>query len=358
MRVGFLVNPVAGSGSLLGYKGSNLETYIEIKKVGLKSRAEEIAEKLSNLLEEFKETTFITPNGIFGEKYIKNYNKVIINVGNELSPAVTKKFAEILLNWGVNLVMFVGGDGTARDLVEVVNSRIPILGIPSGVKMYSGVFAESPEHAVEILRAFIDNKHETDYEEVLDLDNREIESRSNGIRYYGKAMVVKYKDYLVPSKSLIYNDNKLEVARYFVEKIMESGVVYLIGPGSTTKSILELLGLNGSELGFDAIINGKIMGTDLKPWEIRRIVSTYETKLVLSPIGKQGFLLGRGNQEITPEIIKKIKKENIIIIATKAKVLGLNKLRVYLNDREVEDYLKGYYRVIIGYGEEIILKVE
>ena len=139
---------------------------------------------------------------------------------------------------------------------------------------------------------------------------------------------------------------------------MEPGVVYIVGPGTTTKPILELLGLEKTLLGVDVVCDGRLLARDANEAQILRLIRGRRAKIIVTPIGGQGFIFGRGNQQISPRVIRAVGKDNIIIVATKSKLMGLRALRVDTGDPELDEALRGYVRVIVDYGQEVVMRVE
>ncbi|MBY8987482.1 MAG: NAD(+)/NADH kinase, partial [Candidatus Lokiarchaeota archaeon] len=153
-------------------------------------------------------------------------------------------------------------------------------------------------------------------------------------------------------------DNKSEIAQQIIDT-MEEEALYLLGPGTTVKSITDQLNLTKSLLGVDAICNQSLIGEDLNENSIIALLDRYHNvKIIVSPIGGQGFVFGRGNKQFTPNILKRVGKKNIIIISTEDKIKSLKCLRVDTGDDEVDMLLKGLTKVIIGYKEELICEIE
>ncbi len=245
----------------------------------------------------------------------------------------------------------MGGDGTARDVFEAIDTALPILGVPSGVKMYSGVFAITPDSASEI----IDEIDQVSFEEreIFDIDEGAIKEDKLAIRLAGYA-IVPYHEKVQCGKNVYYGNGKEEIASWFIEE-MKKDVLYIIGGGSTTWEIKKRIG-GGSFLGIDLAKNGKIILRDASEEDIKKFLEG-EAKIVVSPIGQQGFIFGRGNQPISAEIIKKVGRENIIVISTKEKLDKIDFLKVDTGSEEVNRMLRGFIPVYIGYKERKIMKV-
>ncbi|MCS7108035.1 MAG: ATP-NAD kinase family protein [Sulfolobales archaeon] len=362
--IGFLVNPIAGMGGSVGLKGTDGDLYLESIKRGSKPVAPVRAFRfLKKLSERVGELSLIVPPKQMGWNYAKDFFKSVkvltLDIGSETTKADTIRSCELMVNEGVDLVVFVGGDGTAKDVYDVVGSSIPILGVPSGVKMYSGVFAMSPEAAAEIVSAYINNATSMELGEVADVDERSLKDDVIKVRVYGIAKVPQAKELLTPSKDFRSSDaDKDEVAEYVVEHVMKSNTLYLLGPGTTIKAIADRLGVPKTLLGVDAVFNGNLVGKDLSERRILELLKDYrDVKILLTPIGRQGFILGRGNQQISPEVIRIVGKHSLIIVATRNKLLELKYLRVDTGDPEIDKELEGYIRVIVGSNEEMVIRV-
>ncbi len=363
--IGFLVNPIAGIGGSVGLKGSDGDLYVEAVRRGGKPVAPERAFRFLKKLKEYlDDLKFVVPPKHMGWEYVKEFFRSVkvlnIDVGERTSRLDTMSSCKLMIKEHVDLIVFVGGDGTARDIFDVVGVSTIILGVPSGVKMYSGVFASSPEAAAEIVTSYINRNAHIELGEIADVDEGGLKDDVIKVKVYGIAKVPQHKELLVPSKdfSISSEVDKEEVAEYVVENVIEPNTLYLLGPGSTTKAVADKLGINKTLLGVDAVYNRELVGKDLNEKEILELLRTYErVKIVLTPIGRQGFIFGRGNQQISPTVVRAVGKSNMIVVATRSKALGLKFLRVDTGDPVLDKELEGYIRVIVGYNEEMVMRV-
>ncbi len=364
MILGFIVNPVAGMGGSVGLKGTD-NLYEKALDLGAKEISQERAgEFIENSKEILKNFDILTVSGKMGENVLKQYGiknfKVVYESKERTDRFDTIESAKLMLNYGVNILIFVGGDGTARDIVEAVDSKIPVLGIPSGVKMYSAVFTPTPFSACEILKKLIEGNVLFQEREVMDIDEEKYRMNELNIKLYGYLIVPYVENFVQNSKAEIYStedeEDKQGIAEFIIDN-MEDDVVYILGPGTTVKKIQELLGIEFTLLGFDAVKNKKIIGKDLNESGILKLLNE-NVKIVLSPIGNQGFIIGRGNLQLTKEVLKRIKKEDIIIVSTPLKLQGLKYLLVDTGDRSLDMNFSGYYKVIVGYGRMRVVEVK
>ncbi len=370
IRTGFLVNPIAGMGGRVGLKGTDGEAYKKALELGAKPvaplRAKRFLREYKRLgLERYIEL-YVAPHPM-GSKLVEEEGIPYVLTG-ELKSLITsaqdtKNISQTMVNRGVKLLVFVGGDGTARDIIEAIDKKIPILGVPSGVKMYSPVFAVTPEAAAKILEHYVRGNYRIEEVEVLDIDEEAFRRDQLKIKLYGTALTIKVPNLLQSGKEPTpttpsIRENQEAIAKYVIEN-MEPDTLYILGPGTTVKAVADLLGIEKTLLGVDAVYNRRLIGKDLNEKQLLELIDKYKkAKIILTPIGGQGFLLGRGNQQISPKILEKIGKNNIIVIATRDKISKIRRLRIDTGDPKVDEKLRGYIRVIIDYNEEIVLKVE
>lgn len=366
-RVGFIVNPIAGMGGRVGLKGTDGEAY----KLALARGAQPVAPRRAM---EFLECVsasdfeFVTAPSRMGYDIIiksKHADKIAEVVG-ELEPSRettredTIRIAR-LMKEKADIIVFVGGDGTARDIFEAVGLEKPVIGVPSGVKMYSAVFATNPCAAGRLLEAFIEGEADIVEREVLDIDEESFRRDELRVRLYGYLRTPVRAELVQGSKSVHLDSeeelNKIAIAQFLVEN-MKPGTPYILGPGSTVKAICQVLGLPCTTLGVDVIVDGKLVARDACEKELLEIINKYGgAVIVVSPIGGQGFLFGRGNQQISPEVIRKVGKEGIIVVATERKARSLRHLLVDTGDPELDKELRGYYKVLVNYGRYVVMKV-
>jgi predicted polyphosphate/ATP-dependent NAD kinase len=266
---------------------------------------------------------------------------------------------------GAELLMFSGGDGTARDVFRAVGVAIPVVGIPAGVKMHSGVFASTPESAGELAGRFLAGRIRRLAElEVMDIDEDAFRDGVVRARLYGYLKVPLDRQLVQGAKAPTPPSERAAqqaIAAYVVDR-MERGVLYFVGPGTTTRTIMEALGQPFSLLGVDAVLDRRCIGTDLNERQILEMLEVLDSQrasIVVSPIGGQGHIFGRGNQQLSPRIIRRVGKENVIVVATPSKLASLRSrpLMVDTGDRALDRSLSGYIRVITGYGEEVVYPV-
>jgi len=364
MRLGFVVNPIAGMGGSVGLKGTDEELYEEAVRRGAKPVAPSRAVRfLKALSEKGFQGIIVAANSVMGCDYLSSSKLRFACLDlPEPSKRVTSRedtlrVVEAFLEYGVDLIVFVGGDGTARDVSSVVGSKVPILGVPSGVKMYSGVFATSPEVAADVVVGFEKGVAVVDHAEIADVDEARLKEDLLNVRLYGYAPTPLIEGFVVPSKDLVSGseEEKWGIAKYFIEEYMLPDILYFLGPGTTTKAITDLLGLKKTLLGVDAVHNGELVGKDLSESEILNLIGRYgHASLVVSVIGRQGYVFGRGNQQFSARVLRLVRKDNIFVLATPSKLAEIKYLLIDVGDPELELELSGYWRLITGYREETV----
>ena len=366
--ISLIVNPIAGMGGAVGLKGTDGGEILKMAKtLGAKPEAPRRAIlALERLLPIKNKIKILTSSGDMGENQCREAGleyEVIHRVDSDSSSNDTVEAASKMMNRNVELLMFTGGDGTARDIFNAVENDLVTIGVPAGVKIHSPVYANSPEQAGELTRMFLtDGNISVMEEEVVDIDEAAFREDRVATRLYGYLKVPYNRKFLQNKKAptpLGEAEGQMAIALDIVDS-MEDDTYYVIGPGTTTRAVMTTLGLDSSLLGVDIVMNKELVALDCNEKEIIETIKGYKAKLIITPTGGQGYLLGRGNQQISREVIKLIKKENITIIANQSKIIALrgNPLLVYTGDHEVDDYLSGYYKVKVGYGADQMYKVE
>ena len=369
-KLGLVVNPIAGMGGRVGLKGTDGK---EILAEAIRKGATEAAPSLAllalrELLPLGGSLTVLCASGDMGENqcialgfaYEVVYHSDHVSGPCQTDEQDTIKAAREMERAGVELILFAGGDGTARNIYTAVENRVPVLGIPAGVKIHSPVYANSPKKAGQLAVEYFQGTRPTlRLEEVVDLDEEALRNGEMRTSLFGY-LQVPYKHAFMQNKKAPtpLSDGEAQVAIALdVIDHMEDGVRYVIGPGTTTKAVLSALGIEGTLMGVDVIENRKLLARDCDERQLLALVETGKTKLILTPTGGQGYLLGRGNQQISPAVLKCIGKENIMILATDGKLVqqGGRPLLLFTGDRETDVRLSGYFKVKTGYHSEVMV---
>ena len=365
-KIGLIVNPIAGMGGSVGLKGTDGEIIKDAIKLGAKPVVPKRVGRFLSHIESKDEIYLLVAPGKMGEDYVKNKGfklKVIGEIDENTTAEDTKRIAKLMLEERVELLIFCGGDGTARDIFDAIELKIPVVAIPSGVKMFSSVFALNPKAAAQIVNTFVEEATDTQEKEILDIDEDAFRDNLLVSKLYGYLVVPKIQNLIQNAKDSskvgkTIDENKYEIAQQIIET-MEKDILYLLGPGTTVKSITDQLNLVKSLLGVDAIYNKSLVAEDINESGIIELLDKYQkAKIIVTPIGGSGFVFGRGNKQLTPKILRRIGKKNIIIIGTEDKIKSLKCLRVDTGDDGTDKMLEGLTKVIIGYKEELICKIE
>jgi predicted polyphosphate/ATP-dependent NAD kinase len=357
MKIGFIINPIAGMGGSVGLKGTD-GLVDEAVELGAQPVATDRARKC--MAELTVNALILTCSGAMGEEALlspQNYEVVYSFEGNMSTSEDTKEACTRFLVEGIELLVFCGGDGTARDVYSVVERKIPIIGIPAGVKMHSAVFAISPKGAAQIVEHFVDGKAEVRDAEVMDTDEDAYRRNELRMKVFGYART-PYEPVLVQHGKSIFQsvseeNAKEEIARFAIE-FMRDGSLYILGAGTTIHKIAELLGLGEEKtlLGVDAVKDGKLVGKDLNEHALLSLLENEKetkVKLLVSPIGAQGFVFGRGNQQLSANFLAKVGIENVIVLATPHKLAETPFLLVDTGSDDLDEQLSGYMSVVCGY---------
>jgi len=368
-KLGFIVNPIAGLGGKVGLKGSDGRS---IQQKARNLGADPLSPRksidgLKALRPEIADFEITTYPGSMGENEARSVGLNPVVIGDISTPTTTAQdtinAAELMTSQGVDLILFAGGDGTARDIYTAVGNSVPVIGIPTGVKIHSAVYAINPSKAGEIAKEFLVGKL-TDLRdsEVMDINE---ESYRQGIvepRLFGY-LRVPFKRNLVQARKSPSRHGKEEVLKAIALDVidrMADDVCYIIGPGTTTRPILSELGFEKTLIGVDVILNRKIVQYDANEDVLLDLVESHDSRIIVTSIGGQGFIFGRGNQQISPRVIRKVGRMNIEVISTIEKILSLNG-RPFLVDsgsREVDELLSGYIGVVTGYRERMVYPVQ
>ena len=365
--VGFIVNPIAGMGGAVGLKGTDGREILERAMIlGAKpispSRAESFLSELAPMKERIQ---FIVGTGKMGENEARNCGFTFTVLGKQRKRTTAEDTIEVakeIADVGVNLLVFCGGDGTARDVLNAVDTKLPVLGVPTGVKMHSAVFAVGPQAAARIATEFLWQKLPLREKEVMDVDEEAFREDRLSAKLYGY-MLIPYEPNFIQGAKMANPmteselRNQAAIAIYVIEE-MKSDAIYIVGPGTTTRTIADLLDAKKTLLGVDLFCNKKLIAKDVNEKQILTKIKGKNAHIIVTPIGGQGFIFGRGNLQISPAVIQQVGRKNIVVIATEDKIKKLKKLRVDTGDPNFDHKLRGEIKVITDYKKELVIHVE
>ncbi len=343
-RLGFVLNPIAGMGGRVGLKGTD-GVVERARELGAEPRAPERAvDALTALSERDPETELLTCGPPMGAEEAREAGfepEVVYDPEGEGTGAEdTREAVRAFVETGVDLILFAGGDGTATDVAETLSElddETPILGIPAGVKIYSEVFGVTPKDAGRVAADF----DSTEVREVSDIDEeayREGEVRST-LRALARVPVAEE----MQSGKQLSGGSVESLAEGVAEDVRE-GVTYVLAPGGTLGTIKEALGFSGSPLGVDVWRDGEVLVRDASESELLDSLGE-ENVIVVSPIGGQGFVFGRGNHQLSPAVIRRSEVE---VVASRSKLDTIGVLRADTGDAALDEELRGWWRVRVG----------
>ena len=364
MRIAVVVNPDAGLGGRLGFKGSDGRA-AEARAAGAEDRAGPRMKLCLEHLVKISQTTIelLAWDGRMGGDWIPSSY-----TSTGITPEITSAevTAEFVKSHEPDLFLYAGGDGTTRDIVEALGDRdTPLVGVPGGVKMHSGCFATTPKAAAEVVWSFVTGDLMLARTEVMDLDEEVYLKGEWKVRMYGEAFTPASPRWMQGAKEQVQRESEeetLEAMSSHIGNLVEENPELMIiwGSGGTLRQMCKLLGYESTLLGIDIQLNG-VMHKDLNEQGLLEIISQHQGKklLLLSPMGGQGFLIGRGNLQLSPNVLREIGIENILGIATPAKLLGLSEVRIDTGeeelDREIRD--RKYLKLLQGYRTTRVIRV-
>jgi len=366
LRFGLIINPVAGIGGPAALKGSDGEDVrARARAAGVTSKTQArsriVIEMLAPCIEQID---FVTAPGEMGGDAMMAlpFEQVGDIPAGKTTADDTQRLARLLVEQGVDVLIFAGGDGTARDIADAVPEAQVVLGIPAGVKMHSGVFANNPEAAGEVLLGIVSGRLTSATQaEVRDIDEQAFRQGIVKSRFYGELLVPEALRYIQQTKVGGKESDELVMVEIAADVIdsMQQDVNYVIGSGSTTAAVMAQLDLPNTLLGVDVIRNSELQFSDVTEQQLYEIVSSQPSRLVITVIGGQGHLFGRGNQQLSPRVIRSIGLDNIQVVATKTKLnaLGQRPLVVDTGDSELDHELSGLIRITTGYEDSVLVRV-
>jgi predicted polyphosphate/ATP-dependent NAD kinase len=378
--LGFIINPLAGIGGRVGLKGSDgLEIQRQALELGAKPEAPLRASLALHALKPLKQgLELLTCPAEMGEVVARQGGFEPQVVGQIASGATTaedtRRAAQEMQHAGVDLLLFAGGDGTARDIYSAIKTGLPTLGIPCGVKIYSAVFAINPRLAGELAAAYFQGQVQRLREaEVIDLDEEAYRSGAVATRLFGY-LKIPYLRMLVQNQKAPTPAGEAATAdaiAWDVVERMQPDCLYILGPGTTTRAIAKRLGFPKTLVGVDVVTPQRVIALDVSEAQLLKLVGSQPARIVLSPIGGQGFLLGRGNLQISPRVVQQVSqvelrvnphanlRQSLIVISTPDKLNALRgqPLWVDTGDAAVDSALSGYIQVITGYHEVVVYRI-
>ena len=393
-KLGLIVNPVAGVGGRVGLKGSDgarvLRAALERGAVREAPRRARMAlERLARVREHVEILTWpgemgedearaagFEPRVLGSLEGRRSYVACELERSGErplissedfvlTTPDDTRQASRDLLAAGVDLILFAGGDGTARNICAAVGDRVPVIGVPAGVKIHSAVYATTPAAAGDVAALYL---HERPAAvrlregEVMDIDEEAFRENRVSAHLYGY-MTVPYARGLTQSAKaggVAGEERALNDVATEVVAGMRPGALYILGPGTTTRTVMERLGLPKTLLGVDAVRDGALAGSDLNEGALLALAAEApEAFIVVTVIGGQGHIFGRGNQQISPAVIRRVGLGNVVVIATQTKLLSLEgrPLLVDTGDQALDERFSGYAKVVTALGERTMYKV-
>ncbi|WP_144213977.1 ATP-NAD kinase family protein [Shewanella donghaensis] len=367
-RLGLIINPLAGLGGSVGLKGSDGVAAQAIAK-GAEPKAQIRMQQALEVVLPFKEQIdIITASGSMGQNLAQElgFNTACVYHSADITEAKDTQLAvKALINESLDLLLFAGGDGTARDIYSVIEQDdsvlLPVLGVPAGVKIHSGVYAITPHAAGVVVDMILKRELVSLMDaDVMDIDEVAFRKGVVKAKRYGEMQVPAEPRYIQAVKMGGKEVDELVLADIAADVINQmEDEQYIIGSGSTVAALMEDLNIDNTLLGVDVIQDKTLVAADVTAKQLVELTNNKPTKLVITLIGGQGHILGRGNQQLSPELIKQVGKENIIILATKTKLKALEgrPLIVDSGDPELDRELTGYYKIVTGYHDYVMYQV-
>ena len=364
-RLGVVINPFAGIGGAMALKGSDGDA---IRQQALAAGATKLAnDKMARALTKltaFSNLSVFTASGEMGEHCCAalglEHQVIYTSQSAETTPEDTENAVRELVNQGVDLILFAGGDGTARNVCSIVADRVPVLGVPAGVKIHSGVYAVTPSAAGDVVAKMLTGELVSVRQaEVRDIDESAFRQGKVRAQHYGEMQVPDELTYVQSVKMGGREDESMvvnEIAEYLSEIIADDDEhLYIMGSGSTVAEVMARLGLTNTLLGVDVVKKGAVIAADVTASELLELVSQSPARLVITAIGGQGHVFGRGNQQLSPAVLRAIGRDNFWIAATKQKLQQLDgrPLRSDSGDEELDNELAGIIAVITGYDDRV-----
>ena len=365
LKIGLVINPIAGIGGPAGLKGSDGVVAEALAKGSVSRVVERMLVCLKAL--DLASVQFFCMPGAMGAAVLEQagiVHKTLGSLGTEsTTSADTKHGVSLLEAEHIDLLLFAGGDGTARDIVDAHQSSPAVLGVPCGVKMHSGVFATSPSAAAELINKLAQGKILSVVQgEVRDIDEASFRDGIVKTKFYGELPIAHDLQYMQQTKIGGQEVDELvmeEIAADFIENLLQD-VTYIMGSGSTIAYLMQAMSLETTLLGIDVVRNQRLVASDVSEQELLKLLDeSARTIIVLTAIGHQGHVLGRGNQQISPAVILKVGVGNIVLVVTKSKLNSLEgrPLLVDTGNVELDSELSGLKSVITGYEDRVLYRV-
>lgn len=391
MRIGLVVNPDAGLGGKLGFKGSDGRA-AEARAAGAEDRAgprmnqslAHLADLASSSLNRTGvQLTLVAWEGRMGDTWVPNLGDerhvALTTMGStpgRTAPEDTARLVSELVEAGVEAILYAGGDGTTRDIVNALEAAgseaqtIALIGVPGGVKMHSGCFATTPKAAAEVALAFALGDLRTAITEVMDLDETVYAKGEWKVRMYGEAWTPSSPRFMQGAKEQVERvseEDTIEGLAHHVSTLLEDepDLMVVWGSGGTLRRMGEHLDLELTLLGID-VQHGDTVHADLNEQGLLEVISAHTNAdgqrpllLLLSPMGGQGFLIGRGNLQLSPDVLRAIGHGNILGVATPSKLIGLEAVRIDTGDDDLdaEFQAKRFIKILQGFRTTRLIRV-
>ena len=361
--IGFIVNPVAGMGGSVGLKGTDGGMYQRAVELGARPVSPDRAREFLAHLRDRTGLRWLSAPGPMGADYLREAGvdfEIAGQLGALPGPGDTRRIAAEMRDKGAELIAFAGGDGTARDMADAIGLSVPVVAIPAGVKVYSAVFAYSARAAAQLVDAFTDGAAAGE-EEVLDIDESAFRDGRVDSRHYGFLLVPEDERFLQAGKDSsggeMSAETRHELATAIIDE-MQDGWLYLLGSGTTIKLVADALGLPKTLLGVDGVVDRRLVGVDLNESAILELLDHYpDAAIIVTPLGGNGFIFGRGNKQFTPAVLRRVGIENILVTASRSKLMQLSELHVDTGDETLDTELSGYRDVLVGRDHRKLMRV-
>jgi predicted polyphosphate/ATP-dependent NAD kinase len=365
-RLGLVINPLAGLGGSVALKGSDGVAAEALARGAVPQATERTRATLEALTPWRDHIQVLTAAGAMGADLAAASGFAVECVyapAGETSASDTEATARAIQKQGADLLLFAGGDGTARDICRAIGLALPVLGVPAGVKMHSGVFAVTPRAAAEVVQLMLQGELVlVDVADVRDIDEAALRAGRVQARHFGELRVPSEGRYLQQVKCNGREVEALvlqEIAADVVERMQEVGGTWIVGPGTTPAAVMEALGLPNTLLGMDVVRNGQVMAADADAATLEQYANKADCHLVITATGGQGMLFGRGNQQLSPAVLRAIGRERMVVVATHEKLTALQgrPLLMDVSDPELETALQGFVEVVTGYRSHMLYRL-